>query len=120
MEQGGAERRKFPRRPISIQVKYKSLDTFFYDYAINVSHGGIFIKTRKPLPRGSGIEIEFEIPDAPRSFMTSGKVVRVIASGEDEMEPAGMGIEFDPLTTEDKDMIDLLWRRSAKEKERPG
>jgi len=117
MNADNSERRRFPRRPVSIQVKYRSLDTFFYDYAINVSHGGIFIKTRRPLARGSELEIEFEIPAAPRSFKTQGKVMRVILPGKDEMEPAGMGVEFAPLTEADKELIDLLWQQSAKHKE---
>jgi uncharacterized protein (TIGR02266 family) len=117
MNEAPRERRRHPRRPVSVQVKYRSLDTFFYDYAINVSHGGIFIKTRRPLGRGAEVEIEFEIPEGPRSFKTRGKVVRVILPGEDELEPAGMGIEFEPLSEEDKDLIDLLWQKSAKQRE---
>jgi len=112
----GDDRRRHERKPISMQVRYKSLDTFFYDYALNISHGGIFIKTRKPLPRGSEVDIEFEIPDSPRPFRTRGKVARVIASADDEYEPEGMGIEFEPISEEDKTLIDTLWQKSAKEK----
>ncbi len=113
----GRERRKHERKPISMQVKYRSLDTFFYDYAINVSHGGLFIKTRRPLNRGAAVEIEFEIADAPRVFKTRGKVVRVVVPGEDEMEPAGMGIEFEPLNPDDKEFIDALWQKASKNRE---
>lgn len=112
MSYGGQNRRRFARRPVSMQVKYRSLDSFFSDYAINISHGGIFIKTRRPLPRGSEVEIEFELPGLSRAFKTSGRVVRVIFPGEDEDEPAGMGIEFKPLTDDDKVLIDALWQSS--------
>lgn len=113
MTYGGREKRGHKRAPISMQVRYKSLDTFFYDYALNISHGGIFIKTRKPLARGAEVEIEFEIQGAPKTFKTPGKVARVIFPGDDEMEPAGMGIRFEPLSEEDKELIDLLWKKNA-------
>jgi molecular chaperone DnaK len=116
MEKRGAERRQHARRPISILVKYRTLDTFFYDYALNISHGGIFIKTRKPLARGAEVELEFEVPVSPAPFKTNGRVARVTLPGEDEMEPAGMGIEFNPLTEKDKTLIDTLWQASAKAK----
>lgn len=114
MTESNEERRKHVRRPVNMQVKYRSLDTFFYDYAINVSHGGIFIKTRRPLPRGTEVELEFEIPEAPKTFVTKGLVVRVVLPGEDEYEPSGMGIEFEPISKEDKDLIDMLWRNSVE------
>jgi len=117
MSYAGQNRRRFARRPISMQVKYRSLDSFFSDYAINISHGGIFIKTRRPLPRGSEVEIEFELPELARTLKTSGRVVRVIFPGEDEEEPAGMGIEFKPLTDEDKALIDALWQASNATRE---
>ena len=115
-----SDRRQYERRPITIQVRYRALDTFFYDYALNLSLGGIYIKTRRPLARGSDVELEFEVPGAPRLFRTLGKVVRVVLPGEDEMEPSGMAIEFNPLSDEDKVLIDLLWQASAKSSETSG
>jgi molecular chaperone DnaK len=113
MKYSGSERRQHSRMPIAMQVRYRSLEAFFYDYAVNISHGGIFIKTRKPLARGAEVELEFEAPGASKKFKSRGQVVRVIFPGEDEMEPAGMGIEFEPLSAEDKAMIDRLWQKSA-------
>ena len=105
----GLNRRQYERRPISMQVKYRNLDSFFSEYSISLSHGGIFIKTRRPLPRGSEVEIEFELDDKKRSFKTAGRVVRVIFPGEDEDEPAGMGVEFKPLSEMDRALVDALW-----------
>ena len=41
----GLNRRQYERRPISMQVKYRNLDSFFSEYSISLSHGGIFIET---------------------------------------------------------------------------
>jgi len=114
MEHNGGERRRHERKPINLQVKYRGLDTFFYDYALNISHGGIFIKTRRPLARGSEVELEFEVPGVPRKLLTRGRVARVIFPGEDEMEPAGMGVEFEPLSEADRELIETLWQLSSQ------
>lgn len=117
----GIERRKHPRQPVAVQVKYRSLDTFFYDYALNISRGGIFIKTENPLARGSELDLEFEAPGFSTGFKTTGVVVRVVLPGKQQVEPAGMGIEFAPLDKEDEARIDALWRTSATiEEEREG
>lgn len=113
MENEREDRRQHLRKPVSMQVSYRSLDTFFYDYALNISYGGIFIKTEKPLDMDSPVDIEFEAPGAPGPFQTSGKVVRVISVQESEAEPVGMGIEFEQLSDEDKSLIDALWAASA-------
>ncbi len=107
------DRRKHVRKPVSMQVCYRTLDTFFYDYALNISMGGIFIKTENPLARGSEVEIEFQVPGSPKSFCTTGTVVRVVFPQSDLPEPAGMGIEFKQLTDDDKDIINLLWEKST-------
>jgi molecular chaperone DnaK len=99
-----------------MEVRYKSVDMFFYDYAINISHGGIFIKTRKPLAQGAEVIVEFDVPGLSEPFKANGRVMRVIFPGEDENEPSGMGIEFDPLDEEYKKLIDDLWQETAKKK----
>src|SRR6516164_2182390 len=45
--------RTHPRAPIELKVDYKKLNSFFADYTRNISKGGTFIKTRKPLPVGT-------------------------------------------------------------------
>ena len=47
------DRRREARAPIELKVEYKRLNTFFYDYTKNISKGGTFIKTEKPLDVGT-------------------------------------------------------------------
>lgn len=112
MQEGG-DRRRHTRKPVSMQVCYRTLDTFFYDYALNISLGGIFIKTENPLARGSEVEIEFQAPGSPRSFRTKGTVVRVVFPESASPEPPGMGIEFEKLNEDDKELINMLWEKST-------
>ena len=62
----GAERRESPRVPVDIRVDYKSEDTFLFASITNISEMGIFIETRTPLPKGTQLNLEFELPKGGR------------------------------------------------------
>ena len=47
------DRRSNLRAAIELNVEYKRLNTFFADYTRNISKGGTFIKTDKPLEVGT-------------------------------------------------------------------
>ena len=85
-----ASGRAHPRAPIELKVDYKKLNSFFADYTKNISKGGTFIKTKKPLPIGTRFVFTLNIPNRPRPFELVGEVAWSRADGE---EP-GMGIRF--------------------------
>ena len=89
-----SERRKHPRIPIRLRVKYKSAKDFFEDYSGNISASGMFIRTKEPVEYGTKVLLEFVLPDIPLTVRGLGEVVRVIKEGESENEPGGMGIKF--------------------------
>ena len=60
------ERRREARAPIELKVEYKRLNTFFYDYTKNISKGGTFIKTEKPLDIGTIFLFKLSVPVAAR------------------------------------------------------
>lgn len=111
----GADRRQHPRKDIDIEIVYSSLDTFFYDYAVNISRGGMFIRTENPLHVGSNIKLRFSLPDSDRLIETRGKVVHTVSGKRRKSEPHGMGIMFEEIKDEDRDLIEALWERSIKE-----
>jgi type IV pilus assembly protein PilZ len=85
-----AENREHVRAPIELKVDYKKLNTFFADYTKNISKGGTFIKTRKPLPVGTRFLFRLTIPGRAEPFQLNGEVVHASTDGEE----AGMGIRF--------------------------
>lgn len=87
---GGLEIRQHPRAPIELKVDYKKLNSFFADYTKNISKGGTFIKTKKPLPIGTRFLFKLTVPQREAPFELLGEVVWSNAEGE---EP-GMGIRF--------------------------
>ena len=94
------ERRREARAPIELKVEYKRLNTFFYDYTKNISKGGTFIKTEKPLDIGTIFLFKLMIPSRDAPLALRGEVRWVIKDGSPpppdlpaDHEP-GMGIRF--------------------------
>jgi len=110
----GKERRRYPRKEVWLEIYYQHLDDFFYDYAINLSRGGMFIKTARPLPVGTEINLRFSIPGKKEVIETKGKVVRVVKPDDPRGYPSGMGIEFQRLTERDIELINSLWEEEAE------
>ena len=86
----GPDARQHTRAPIELKVDYKKLNSFFADYTKNISKGGTFIKTRKPLPIGTRFLFKLTVPRRAEPFELLGEVVWSKGDGE---EP-GMGIRF--------------------------
>lgn len=85
-----SESRQHGRAPIELKVDYKKLNSFFADYTKNISKGGTFIKTKKPLPIGTRFLFKLSVPNREAPFELLGEVVWSKADAE---EP-GMGIRF--------------------------
>jgi len=89
------DRRRGFRAPIELKVEYKRLNTFFADYTKNISRGGSFIGTDKPLPVGTEFVFALGVPSMPEPLRLRGKVIWVTPAAEaTKANPAGMGIEF--------------------------
>ena len=94
------DRRREARAPIELKVEYKRLNTFFYDYTKNISKGGTFIKTEKPLDVGTIFLFKLMVPAQSTPLALRGEVRWVVKEGE-PLPPevtagheAGMGIRF--------------------------
>jgi type IV pilus assembly protein PilZ len=91
-EEADRERRIDVRNPIELKVEYKRLNTFFADYTKNISRGGTFIKTTRPLPVGTEFLFKLYVPGRDAPLTIHGEVQRIIDEASDE-EP-GMAIKF--------------------------
>ncbi len=90
-----SEKRAYPRAPIELKVEYRRLNTFFADYTKNISRGGTFIKTHKPLSIDTEFVFKLYIPTLDEPLHLTGKVQWIVNPGEEEPgEQPGMGIEF--------------------------
>lgn len=91
----GADRRQHERMAIELTVEYKRLNAFFADYTKNISRGGTFIRTEKPLAIGTEFVFKLHIPGMPEPLPLRGKVQWIIEpqNAQEDEEP-GMGIGF--------------------------
>ena len=95
-----ADRRDAPRQPIELKVEYKRLNTFFADYTKNISKGGTFIKTNRPLPIGTEFVFKLFVPTLGKPLTIHGEVQRVVSEpgpdddDDDNNDEPGMAIRF--------------------------
>ena len=88
------ERLRDDRAPITLRVDYKRLNTFFADYTKNISKGGTFIRTTKPLEIGTEFQFVLALPESVQLEL-KGVVKWVVTEAAATTEaPAGMGIQF--------------------------
>lgn len=86
------------------------MNTFFADYTKNISKGGTFIKTDRPLPVGTEFIFRLTVPKRSDPFQLRGSVVWTNRSEErqqPEVEEMGMGIRFVFETNEQRDAFEL-------------
>ena len=89
------ERRVGRRAAIELAVEYKRVNTFFSDYTKNISRGGTFIRTEKPLAIGTEFVFALTVPLLADPLRLRGRVKWIVhAEAATEQSPPGMGIEF--------------------------
>jgi Tfp pilus assembly protein PilZ len=74
-------RRKHTRKPCAAAVDYAVQDRVFKDFALNISAGGVFIETNRPLSVGQEISLTFSPPNPQEPVKITGKVVRNDSQG---------------------------------------
>jgi hypothetical protein len=73
------------------------------------------VVTRQLYPLGTRIELRFVVfPEAPELFVHTGRVTR------HSRNPAGMGVEFDPLTDHVRDLIHRVLAQAGQGDRRRG
>lgn len=114
---------KKPRRADRLQhellVAYRTVDNFITDWAVNISRGGIFINTRKPLAVGTTVRLMISLPDQAFPFYLNGRVMRVNEFDNPSNQVPGMGIEFLDVDDEKRARIERFVERLRKELPEP-
>lgn len=106
------DRRRDSRALIALNVEYKKLNTFFYDYTKNISKGGTFIRTDRPLEVGTVFMFDLNLPVPNESVRLRGEVRWVVRA---DMPPPpgiaaghepGMGIRFIYESAEEREQLE--------------
>jgi len=110
--------RQGKRTPVTLKIKFKSetLEQFIERYAVDVSQGGIFIRTKEPLAVGTQMRFEFQLRDA--SPLIAGEGTVVWTRENDPSRPAiapGMGVRFDRLAEGSQTVLERILAEKAKQ-----
>jgi type IV pilus assembly protein PilZ len=102
------DRRNNPRHTIELKVEYQRLNSFFADYTQNISQGGTFICTDRPLEAGTEFLFKLIVPTLEKRLVLLGKVHWTVSPDQaTDDQPAGMGIGFIYDSEADKKMVEL-------------
>jgi len=97
------DRRDVGRAPIELKVEYKRVNTFFADYTKNISRGGTFISTTRPLAVGTEFLFSLTVPGMGAPLTLRGKVIWTNGvEAATAANPPGMGIEFQYTSPEER------------------
>ena len=95
------EHRHFPRVALEVEVDLASESNFFSGLSGDLSEGGLYVSTYRAVQIGSPVDVAFTLPN--------GKVQAhgVVRWHRDATEPSppGVGIVFEALSDEQKELI---------------
>ncbi|MFB1480065.1 TIGR02266 family protein [Corallococcus sp. RDP092CA] len=109
----GLERRSDDRLHADVKVSMKNTGIFTDHRIINLSSGGLFIGTDRPLRLGTQVELTLRFDD-PERVMTLRSSVIWENSLDDGKNPRGYGLRLSALRAEERDFIQQYVRRARK------
>jgi uncharacterized protein (TIGR02266 family) len=90
----------------TLSLTYKDDQAFINAYTSNISTGGLFIKTEKPLRLGDQFLLRLQLPTLQEPLKVSCEVAWVRGPTEaTAKEPAGMGIKFIEMSKGDREAL---------------
>src|SRR5437764_6522808 len=92
-------RRGSPRVVLGIPIQYRFGNTIAAALTLNLSHGGIAIRTTSPLENGAKIKVRFRMPGSKKDIDAEGRV-----AWSDRR--VGMGVQFEKVEPANQTLID--------------
>jgi type IV pilus assembly protein PilZ len=110
----GIDRRQHERVTVNWSVDYRASDTFLFAYISDISAMGIFVRTPRPEPPGTRLNLRFSPPGGP-ALDLEAQVIWINPPREDgeQGRQPGMGLKFVDLTPGQRDQILRLVRTFA-------
>src|SRR5215471_17805844 len=94
-------RRSSPRVVLGIPIQYRFGNTIAAALTLNLSRGGIAIRTTSPLESGAKIRVRFRMPGSKRDVDAEGRV-----AWSDRR--VGMGVQFESVDAANQQIIDTF------------
>ena len=94
-------RRSSPRVTLAIPVQYRFGSTIAAALTLNLSHGGIAIRTTSPLQAAAKIKVRFRLPGGKADVEAEGRV-----AWSDRR--VGMGVQFETVEAPQQALVDAF------------
>lgn len=97
--------RKDGRVQKRLSLAFKDRQTFVKAYTENISKGGLFIRTDRPLKEGEQFLLALGLADSPEPINVTCEVVWTRTQSEGETRPSGMGVKFCEISQQDTKLL---------------
>lgn len=117
VKERATQTRKHPRAVISFPVAYDRDDDKNLRHvaqALDISLGGVFVKTKQFFDLDDIIHMEFSLPDSKKAIRCTGKIVSIsdeIPKIFNGLIEHGMGVEFRSIDDNDLEAIDAYLKK---------
>ncbi len=99
-------RRRFPRAPLKIPVKYGIREPAYTGKSRVIGEGGMYVEGEHMFYKGTSLVLHFRVPGHSADTIAEGKVVWTIVKGTYGIyQGPGMGIEFTSVDPESRSAI---------------
>lgn len=102
----GQEKRTDPRVPLVLRVEYPGHERVVRDATENLSAGGLFVRTERPLSPGERLPLQISFPGLLDPVVVEVEVVRVRRAGPEG--PAGVAVQVPADRVEDRQALARL------------
>jgi uncharacterized protein (TIGR02266 family) len=109
-----ADKQASLRVPYRVRVAFESVGELRQSLMLNISRGGVFLATPKPLAIGTRLLLRLQIGDG-RTIELGGEVASINTGADMRSEAEGMGICFASLTDEQQKIVNELYGRAIDE-----
>jgi uncharacterized protein (TIGR02266 family) len=106
--------RKEARVQKTVTLMFKDRQSFVKAYTGNISRGGLFIRTERPLREGEQFLLKLQLPDLPEPIKVTCEVSWAREQSDIEKRPPGMGVKFCEMTKRDNQILNQYFQTVLK------
>ncbi len=99
----GVAARRSSRMLVQMKVELGAAQILRACQSVNISETGLLLRSERPLPLETEVDLRFSLPYSSRSIQTRGRVVRYTNRGAEGF--VGLAVQFDDIGDEDREAI---------------
>jgi len=93
---------------VTVDLEFTTLREFREEMAPYLNHGGLFIKTERPYPRGTAVRFRFVMPEGFVLAQGTGVVASIRTPEKDPEHEPGMVVWFEEVERQSREVIGEL------------